>query len=415
MKRVPFLLTFGALAIAGSLAALSQDIRRAFTQSQSFTKSVEVDRGRYYRLKVNLAYKGEPLVFDIVVGCNVRVTRYKDNDRTVEVGVAPFAYGLKMPDGYGIVVRPPEACGGETTENGRVPATLLPLVVTYENADQPWFGMGYASDDAYESPLSVLKFLGATISSATRPEWEAWRRTEAPKNFVTNQLLGISGGRLGENVRWQRGARFIGAQCQSFARVKLADAAREIVRAQWPSDKPTYWHPNNEASQALWPRPPAEAGRPEWLFENYLMKQYFAADTNFGLPRTAPGAQIRYTDRVAGAVYPARTDLTPNRLDPDGYLPKGVAWSQLSLAEAETRPELRGFAYCDSVDNIDGLPSFITPSLNKLVRRINGEVIQEYPRRADGLSESSHGFALERDEYVYFFRRYGLVNIFGGL
>lgn len=107
----------------------------------SFTKSVDVksagdERATYYRLKVNLAYKGEPLDFDIVVGCNVRITIYKDNDRTTEVGVAPMAFGLRMKDGHGVVVRPPEACDGQTTENGKVPKALLPLIVTYENADE---------------------------------------------------------------------------------------------------------------------------------------------------------------------------------------------------------------------------------------------------------------------------------------
>jgi hypothetical protein len=97
MRRVSVVAFVSALVVASGVAVLSQDIPRAFAQSQSFTKSVEVDRSRYYRLKVNLAYKDQPLVFDIVVGCNVRVTRYKDNDRTVEVGIAPFAYGLKMP------------------------------------------------------------------------------------------------------------------------------------------------------------------------------------------------------------------------------------------------------------------------------------------------------------------------------
>lgn len=163
----------------------------------SFTKSVDVksagnDRATYYRLKVNLAYNGEPLDFDIVVGCNVRITTYKDNDRTVEIGVAPMAFGLKMKDGHGVVVRPPEACGGETTENSEVPKALLPLIVTYESAEAPWFGIAYASDEAYDSPLSELKFLGAKISKATREEWEEWRRTKAPTNFVTYELLGIN-------------------------------------------------------------------------------------------------------------------------------------------------------------------------------------------------------------------------------
>jgi hypothetical protein len=174
-RLIAALLAVGAFVVAGYLAL---DSKAGRAQTQTLTKSVQVDRGTYYRLKVNLAYKGAPLTFDIVVGCNVRVTTYRDNDRTVEVGVAPMAYGLKMQDGRGIVVRPPEACGGETTANGKVPSTLLPLIVTYEKADEPWFGLAYASDDAYDSPLSELKFFGATIEAATREEWQEWRRTE---------------------------------------------------------------------------------------------------------------------------------------------------------------------------------------------------------------------------------------------
>jgi hypothetical protein len=103
-------------------------------------------------LKVNLSYKGEPLDFDVVVGCNVSITTYTDNDRTIEVGIAPMVYGIKMNDGRGVVVRPPEACNGETTDNGKVSAALLPLVVTYENADQPWFGLAYASEGCVRKP-----------------------------------------------------------------------------------------------------------------------------------------------------------------------------------------------------------------------------------------------------------------------
>ena len=62
------------------------------------------DRGTYYQLTVDLSYKGEPLPFDIVVGCNVRTTRHIDRDRSVEVGIAPFVYGLKTRDGAGVVI-----------------------------------------------------------------------------------------------------------------------------------------------------------------------------------------------------------------------------------------------------------------------------------------------------------------------
>src|ERR1700722_5087351 len=121
-------LVVGSLLLFGVLFAFANS--RHLLSGWSFTDSVDVktagqDRGYYYRFKANLAYKGEPLDFDIVVGCNVRVTTYKDNDRTVEGGVAPMVYGLKMKDGRGVVVRAPEACQGETMENGKVPKTLL--------------------------------------------------------------------------------------------------------------------------------------------------------------------------------------------------------------------------------------------------------------------------------------------------
>lgn len=164
MKTLPSLIFAIVVVLLGSGLLLIGQPQLLFGLL-SFTKSVKVsapgqDRSYYYRFKANFAYKGEPLDFDIVVGCNVRITTYKDNDRTVDVGVAPMAFGLKMKDGHGVVIRPPQACKGETTENGNVPRDLLPLVVTYENAEAPWSGIAYASEDAYESPLSELKFFG---------------------------------------------------------------------------------------------------------------------------------------------------------------------------------------------------------------------------------------------------------------
>jgi hypothetical protein len=251
---VGFLLVLGAglVLVIGEVRALHR-----FFGGVSFTKSVQVttpgqDRGYYYRFKASLAYKGEPLDFDIVVGCNVRITTYKDNDRTVEVGIAPMVYGLKMKDGRGVVISPPEACRGETTENGRAPAALLPLIVTYENADQPWFGIAYVSEDAYDSPISELKFSGATISKATREEWQEWRRTEAPKNFVTYQLLGINEKNMWDAPHWKPGYRVMASGCIGASWVKLPEPVRDLARRFGPADKPLYWFSGWPMRRALW-------------------------------------------------------------------------------------------------------------------------------------------------------------------
>jgi hypothetical protein len=412
MKRA-WLLILAAVIGTGLLVSRTE-FGKALTGRWSFTRSVEVDHGRYFRLKVDLAYKGEPLTFDIVVGCKVRVTTYKDNDRSWEAGVVPMAYGLKMRDGRGVVVHPPEACNGETSENGGVPEMVLPLIVTYENADEPWFGRAYASDDAYDSPLSELKFFRATINRATREEWQAWRRTEAPKNFVTYQILGINPKNFWDMVRWKPGYRAMGSVCTAFSRVKLPESARELVRQYWPTSRPDYWYPGDALHlalwQALWKNKNSEP------FEGYQFEQYSESTGTYGLPRRQPGAGILYRRFVSGAVYPARSDVSFNRLDSEGNLPAELmAKPHLSWAEAEIRPELRGFAYCDRVENIANQPSSIKSQTLPYVNRINAEAIQEYPPRQTGHGRSNFDIALERDEYIYFYRYYSVANIFGGL
>ena len=127
---------------------------------------------------MKLAYKGEPQDFNIVVGCNVREIFYKEGGSTYEAGLIPSVFGRRMNDGRGLVVRPPRACRGETTANGQVEPDLLPVIVVYDNADTLDFGIAYLSEDAYESPLSVLKFGGASIEAATRADFDKFRREQ---------------------------------------------------------------------------------------------------------------------------------------------------------------------------------------------------------------------------------------------
>jgi hypothetical protein len=407
---VVFVIVVAVFAIANS------ERGRILFGRWSFTKSVDVkstgdDRATYYRLKVNLAYKGEPLDFDIVVGCNVRVTTYKDNDRTVEVGVAPMAFGLKMKDGHGVVVRPPQACRGETTENGKVPVDLLPFVVTYENADQPWFGLGYASEDAYASPISELKFFGATISNATHEEWQAWRGTGAPKNFVTYELLGINERNRFDQPHWKPGFRAMSSECTGFSWVRLPEPVREGIRPYWPASKPRYWYPNENTRSAF--RAAGDYEGKKVLFEGNPLREYLpATEAIYGVARHKPGGLVVYTKHVVGNVYPAASDLSLNRLTAEGELPAEIrAKSRKSWAEASVDPKLKGFAYCDVVNNIEDVPLAVRPLGQTIVNRVNGEPINEDLMRV----ATNFDYAFDRDEYVFFYKSYPLVNIWGGL
>lgn len=406
------------LVLGAGFALLTQGARVLFG-GWSFTKSVKVNapgqnRAIYYRLKVNLAYKGEPLDFDIVVGCNVRITTYKDNDRTVEVGVAPMAFGLKMKDGHGVVIRPPQACNGETTDNGKVPQNLLPLVVTYENAEAPWSGIAYASEDAYESPISELKFFGASISKATFEEWQDWRRTEAPKNFITYELLGINPKNMWDSPHWKPGYRVMASGCLGASWIKLPDSVRDLARQFWPAGKPAYWFPGWEMRRRLWsiavdPKAPL-------LFEGNRFSDYLqdlgTANGVQGLPRRQPGAVIFFKRYVAGDVYPARIDRSVNLLRADGELPPEIkAKPEPPRIDAEMRPDLRGFAYCDdTVFKIEEMPGgfYGTPVY---LSEINGKAINE---ERESWREGPD-LVFEHDEYVALPRRFQIGNIFGGL
>jgi hypothetical protein len=406
IRIVAGLLLGAPLAIADSQTPL---------HGGSFTKSVDnktagQDRGYYYRFKASYAYKGEPLDFNIVVGCNVGVTTYKDNDRTVEVGIAPMVFGVKMKDGRGVVVRPPEACQGETTENGRVPAALLPLVVTYD-ADQPWFGLAYASEDAYESPISELKFFGATIGGASFEEWQEWRKTEAPRNFITYQLLGINANNRFDQPRWKPGYRAMSSECTAFSWVRLPEAVRDAIRPYWPASKPRYWYPNEKARNAF--RAAGDYDGKRVLFEGNPLRDYLpSTEAIYGVPRHKPGGLVVYRSHVIGDAYPAASDLSLDRLGATGELPEEIREkSPRSWEEATVEPKLRGFAYCDIVNNIQDMPAAVRVLGQTYVNRVNGEPINDELVRV----ATNFDYAFERDEYVFFYKSYPLVNIRGGL
>src|SRR5689334_9709475 len=80
-----------------------------------FDVGPQVDQSRFFRLKVDFVYKGEPQRFDIVVGCRVlAANNVVAGATTREVGLLPTVFGREMSDGAAVVVRPPDACRGET-------------------------------------------------------------------------------------------------------------------------------------------------------------------------------------------------------------------------------------------------------------------------------------------------------------
>lgn len=239
--------------VAALVSAKRSPVFQALRGNWDFAKSATRDTGTYYRLKVKLSYKGETQDFDIVVGCDVRQINYMDGGRTVEIGLTPSVFGRRMGDGRGLVVRPPRACRGETTENGEVPPDLLPVIVVYDDAETLAFGTAYLSDDAYESPLSVLRFGGATIERADRAAFDQFRREQ--HNLVSRSSYHTASGVAALKEHGLPPARVpMGLGCYGYARFRLVGARKERVHEVWPADRPQFWKPiNTEEQEAVDP------------------------------------------------------------------------------------------------------------------------------------------------------------------
>jgi hypothetical protein len=373
----------------------------------SFVKSVEDDHSRYYRLKVQLTYKGTPQDFDIVVGCNVREIFYKDNSTTYEAGLVPSVFGRRMSDGKALVVRPPNACDGKTTANGQVPPDLLPIVVVYDDADTLDFGVAYLSDDAYEGPLSVLKFGGATIEAATRAEFEAFR--SAQPNLVTREsyFRALAADDVLQRMNLRRLAKPWAHICEGYKRFRIGDGARPLVRQDWPQNHPEYWVTDERRFDpplfnALMPDRygPLRTDRKDDIARPKAAYDYpddYAADSG-ALRR---GNALSDPDRrYAASYYPAASDYRIDRwpTDPKDWPSYAASRHELADVDIDFRGgSTRGFAYC-----YDGVESELDPeSKNSIIgRRVTGHVDGQSivsKRTPDG----GPVLILERDEYFF--------------
>lgn len=334
---------FWPVAIA-LLLALGYGLPRLWSQPWREVSSVEVDRGYYYRLRANYLYHGQPLRFDIVAGCGVAVTHYSWGGSSQMVGLAPLLYGLRAPDNKAVMVLVPQFCDGRTTYNPdphqRVSAHMAPFVVVYDNADRPMFGWGYATDDAYASPLSELAFQGATVTSATRAEFLAWRRAEAPRNTITPAMLDWTYAPKGPPTRYPRlGEWRLGSQCRGALRLAAPPAVRAALRGNRPPDAPRYWAAKPSQLPGL------EPVVRQTLYDGHDLISRQPAYLK-GITRNEPGTSGEdhpgFT-HYSSPVYPMRSNFSFNTLSLNPAQPPELIDGDVILD-----PARRGFVFCDN-------------------------------------------------------------------
>jgi hypothetical protein len=411
-----FLLAGAALALAVLL--LKPEIGRALLGSWSFTKSVD-DHATYFRLKIKLTYKGGPQDFDIVVGCNVRTITYKDNSTTYEAGLVPTVYGRRMIDGKGLVIRPPDACRGQTTANGGVPTNFMPVVIVYDDADTLGFGTAYISDDAYGSPLSLLGFGGATVETATRAEFERFR-SEGPANLVTRNSYHSY---QGEDVVAKMGLRKVwpsfGAVCHAYSRLRVPEEVRGAIRQYWPDSRPRYWRPAGaqlltRAVQLIVRRDRAQRddGGPIVSIGRFWGSESLP---DRGVVRAVGGGIVEEPQPLAPlapSVYPASSEFSANFWphDPDLWPAFLSARDSLVAARIEfSDGRNRGFAYCYSPPSLPASSAVVRLAITKhSVSYVSSEEIDGSQEELSLFDEPSDFF--EADQYRFSEYRFGLSS-----
>ena len=234
-------LFIGGLVLLIGLWATMTTSGQILTGRWSYAERAYVDQGTYFRLKVDVTYRGEPQHFDIVVGCNVLGIDYKDGSTTREVGLVPTVYGRRMRDGKGLVVRAPDVCHGETTENGHVPADFIPVMVVYDDADTLGFGTAYMVDEAYHSPHSLMSFSKALVERATRAEFDAFRQHGQPNLVTREQYHSAQPQDVVEKMGLTKIYPAFGRSCWAYSRSLIPEEYRANVRKYWPAERPKYW------------------------------------------------------------------------------------------------------------------------------------------------------------------------------
>lgn len=419
-----FFLLVVAAFLGAVVAAQRSPVFQALRGNWDFVKSVQRETGTYYRLRVKLTYKGEPQDFDIVVTCGGRQINYADGGRTSELGVTPSVFGRRMSDGKGLVVHPPQACRGETTENGGVAPDFLPAVIVFDDAETLAFGTAYMSDDAYDSPLSDLSFGGATIERADRAAFEQFRR-EQP-NLVKRTSYWT---RIGASALRDRGlsaARIpMGVVCFSYARYRLFGQGKERAHELWPAERPRFWLPaTQQDSESIHP---FTYGRPVLTDHdgatpypaNQVMQHEFVS--TLGMPRRALDRREKHPQFLASSYYP----------DIGGWI--ALPWPRDAATRGESLlqngPHIgasidfrngatRGFGYCRPVvsefpTGMEYSDPYKNPSIPYVrlpqVNFIDG--VEVSGRSNWGMNGPS--LIVERDEFVFRPFIFGVASLWG--
>lgn len=394
----------GAVVIAG-LAAWSSEYVRLMT-GRWYTKVIYADRGTYFRLKFDVTYRGEPQHFDIVFGCNVHDIVYKDGSSSRHAGLIPGVYGRRMSDGKAIVVKAPNACRGETTANGYVPEGFTPLLVVYDDPKRLDFGTAYMATEAYDSPLSLMKFGKAVIEKADREEFDDFRHN-GPPNLVTREQYNSfrpdqSLAEMGLKRTWPRWAR----TCYAYARYRLNKDQSTRLAALWPASKPRYWTYNQADLRTILDivlRVPLQRDDEDGVTK----ERHFVNRESFGeggIPNR-DGAHTTFGPSLSltPSFYPVSSELTTARWSTQpapgaDLLPKETPF-RVNQIQVDENGRNRGFGYCFNPAFVEFSVSEQNAIYNSAIQTVNGTEV--FGTKGDVFEPTDSKSSFENIDYMY--------------
>jgi hypothetical protein len=375
----------------------------AASVAQTYSK----DAGYFYRFKAGFEVKdtGERLDFDYVVACNIRLTRWRDGGLSDDTTFSPRVMVKATAGGHAVMLKTLNECSGLTSEDDDVPPDVLPIAVWFDSVEDLSNGLAYVSEDAYDSPRGKLRFHGARVERATRADWEAWRKAEADQYVQRGALPGPWGYDYPGDDQRRGLVRYV-STCNGYRRLKLPEVIRAKIRPFWPSERPRFWAPPNEAGSRIntllndgsVAEPPGVSG---WI-------------RRFGTPSSGSGVESSGVPVRSGR-WVQRRPHVPSRWPTENYpfLQPPMISADPMQAPAPTAPAdvyvhkldfrdgaLNGFAACHVVGGPDRLIDPVDPGWK---RKAHVLMVDDQPvRRIEGgFGLLRPAFMFERDEYVF--------------
>jgi len=360
--------------------------------SQQFQK----DQGYFFRFRAGFEVKetGEQLNFDYVVACNIRLTRWRDGGLSNDSTYSPRAAVLATRSGPAVMVRTLKECEGLTSDNEDVPPDVLPLAIWFDDVADLSVGIGYFTEDAYDNPLSKLKFHGARVDRASRADWEAWRK-KAAEDYVQRGVLPGPWGYDFPNHPSPELGEYI-TSCEAYARITVPEEFRAELRELWPKDRPHFWTV-----------PSKDEERQIGSLVRTFGRKFGPGELSWGQPIRSgqivglkPHVPSRWPTETYPLLWPGLTSILP--------LKRALRSSEaeefvlnLDLREGA----MNGFAACQDARNAYEYHGPDAPAPVNHVFEIDGVAVKQLERTSPAMQRPH--YVVERDEAVFVYTSQG--------